>query len=353
MATALKKNPLIVESIFSAIQRIPNIRTQEIVERRFGLKESAPETLEAIGSDFLITRERVRQIENEALKRIRKEGRKKGPLFILLKELVKFLESYQGIVREERIFKEFKKKRLNETERRSLVLLLTAGNHFLPLKKVRFYKKAWYLKGADLDRLPRLKEYLIAELLKIKKPVSLKKLLSILKESKEFGKLPEEVCSALVEIPLEIEANILGRWGLSYWPQIRLRGVRDKIYLVFKKTGGPMHFSEAAEKVNSWGFNSKKVCQATVHNELIRDKRFVLIGRGIYALKEWNYSSGTVADVLVKIMKENKNPLTKDFLLKETLKQRKVKPETVILNLQRTDLFSKKADGLYSLKRGL
>ena len=47
-------------------------REQEILSLRFGLADDEPRTLEEIGKRFGLTRERVRQIENRALEKIRK-----------------------------------------------------------------------------------------------------------------------------------------------------------------------------------------------------------------------------------------------------------------------------------------
>ena len=53
----------------------------------------------------------------------------------------------------------------------------------------------------------------------------------------------------------------------------------------------------------------------TVNNELIKDPRFVLIGRGLYALSEWGYEPGTVKDVLVQILKDSGKALRKEDVL--------------------------------------
>ncbi|MDD5073107.1 MAG: sigma-70 family RNA polymerase sigma factor [Candidatus Omnitrophica bacterium] len=49
-----------------------NKREQEILNMRFGLKDDAPHTLEEVADKFKITRERVRQIEEAALRKLRK-----------------------------------------------------------------------------------------------------------------------------------------------------------------------------------------------------------------------------------------------------------------------------------------
>lgn len=46
-------------------------RERAILSMRFGLEDDAPKTLEEIGQHFHVTRERIRQIQNEALQRLR------------------------------------------------------------------------------------------------------------------------------------------------------------------------------------------------------------------------------------------------------------------------------------------
>jgi RNA polymerase sigma factor (sigma-70 family) len=46
-------------------------RMRRVVSRRFGLDGEPPQTLEKIGSDLGITRERVRQLEARALRELR------------------------------------------------------------------------------------------------------------------------------------------------------------------------------------------------------------------------------------------------------------------------------------------
>ena len=52
-------------------------REQQILALRFGLEDDTPRTLEEIGARFGVTRERIRQIQNEALKKLRSKMQKR------------------------------------------------------------------------------------------------------------------------------------------------------------------------------------------------------------------------------------------------------------------------------------
>ena len=119
--------------------------------------------------------------------------------------------------------------------------------------------------------------------------------------------------------------------------------MRDKAHLVLKHKGEPLHFTEVASLINQAEFSMRPALAQTVHNELIKDDRFVLVGRGTYALRSWGFKEGTVRDVIQAVLAE-KGPLTKDEVLKEVLTRRRVKPSTILLNL---NAFQKGPDGRY------
>ena len=110
-----------------------------------------------------------------------------------------------------------------------------------------------------------------------------------------------------------------------------------------------MHFSQIAKHIKDSDFKRKDVTTQAIHNELIKDGRFVLIGRGIYALKEWGYQKGTVADIISKILKKNKEPMHRDDIVREVLKSRQVKETTILLNLQGKPQFKRVAKATYEL----
>ena len=52
------------------LKKLPTRRMKDVVEKRYGLKGGKRKTLEAIGREYKITRERVRQIEADAMKHL-------------------------------------------------------------------------------------------------------------------------------------------------------------------------------------------------------------------------------------------------------------------------------------------
>ena len=106
------------------------------------------------------------------------------------------------------------------------------------------------------------------------------------------------------------------------------KNIRDKIYVILADAGKPLHFSDIADAIKESAFKRNNVTTQAIHNELIKDKRFVLIGRGIYALDSWGFSKGTVADIIADVLKAAEKPLHRDDIVNEVLKKRQVKETT-------------------------
>jgi DNA-directed RNA polymerase delta subunit len=107
-----------------------------------------------------------------------------------------------------------------------------------------------------------------------------------------------------------------------------------------------MHFKEVAGNINE--LFGHKAHIATTHNELIKDPRFVLVGRGLYALSEWGYTAGVVKEVLREIL-EAEGPLSREEIIDKVRKERYVKDNTILVNLQDNNLFKKLANGTYTI----
>src|SRR6185369_16436873 len=131
--------------------------------------------------------------------------------------------------------------------------------------------------------------------------------------------LPDQVILNFLDLANEVEKNVFEQWGLSAWKEITPKDVGDKAYLVMKNHKKPEHYSAITDMINKAGFDSRTAYKETVHNELIKDSRFILIGRGIYALSEWGFQPGVVADVIAEVLKASHQPLSREKIIEEVL----------------------------------
>lgn len=303
-------------------------REKEIIIRRYGLQEEEPETLQSIGDSLGITRERVRQIQELAKKKIKPELERFRQIF---DEIIAYFKEYGGARKEETMLKE-----IGGKERNNLLFLLDLYGKFLRINQDKNFHTFWALDQRVVEMVKKTISLLCKKLEKEKKLMSFEELSGDSKTENKF-------LLSCLEISKRIQQNQKGLYGLKEWPEINPRGVRDKAYLLLKELQKPLHFSEVAKLIN--GANV-----ATVHNELIKDERFVLVGRGIYALKEWGYYPGQVRDVILKILKEERRPLTKEEILEKVKQQRIVKETTVFLNLSNRKYFIRDKEGKYRIK---
>jgi len=316
-------------------------RQKEVILRRFGIGRSERETLERIGKDFGVTRERVRQIERETLKRIekKKEDREIKKIFYFFNQ---YLKEKGGLKREDLLLDELGK----ESSKNEVYFLLYFGDPFHRFSESEKFYTFWSIERTLLQKVIELLENLTSFFQKERKPLPEDEVLNLAKNERP------EVLMSTIEISKHIERGPLGHLGLVDWPEIKPKGVRDKAYLALKKVGEPLHFRDIAHyssELEGGVCPRKEVLPQTVHNELIKDGRFVLVGRGIYALKEWGYNPGTVKDIIIGILKEAQKPLSKEEIIDEVLKQRVVKENTILLNLQNKNLFSRNSEGKYTL----
>ena len=121
----------------------------------------------------------------------------------------------------------------------------------------------------------------------------------------------------------------------------------DEYWDTLKREGKPLHFLKTAQSIGEQ-ITKRPVHAQTVHNELIKDNRFVLVGRGLYALNEWGYQPGIVRDVIKAVLAKH-GPLSKDELIKKVLQERHVKENTILINLQNKDHFQKTVDGRFGV----
>ena len=320
-----------------------NKRGQDVIINRYGLGAKPSKlTLDAIGKKYGITRERVRQIENHSLLSMRKSKVYKDlePEFSELKGLVMELG---GIVSEKNLLAHLAK---DEGGKNHAHFLLVVGESFIKTKEDEEFLHRWHVDADHAKKIEQALRRLYGKLSDDDLLVESDMITMFLDEVKDLNEKykDEEIVRRWLSLSHKIGKNPLGEWGKSSSSNVSAKGMRDYAYLVIRKHGSPIHFKEVAKAITQY-FN-KKAHVATTHNELIKDPRFVLVGRGLYALSEWGYMSGVVKDVIKKIL-EKDGPLPKEKVIEKVLKERYVKENTILVNLQNTKYFKKDRENLY------
>ncbi len=325
-------------------------RDREILVNRYGLEGRETKTLAAIGQEQKLTRERVRQIEKDLLKSLKKTSLQK-PNFASAKDLLLNIITEHGrIIAEESLLMHMNIK--DPREKNALVFIL----HLIE-ELDRFihdnYKQSWITVLFNQGLLENFVETGKQIISGHGAPLPGGEFLEHFKQT-EFYKthaadLPDKVILNYLELTVEIENNVFGHWGLSLWKEVKPKDVGDKAYLVMKHHKKPEHYSAITEMINKAKFDSRTAYKETVHNELIKDPRFILIGRGIYALSEWGYKPGVVSDVIAEILKQSSQPMPKDKIIEEVLKRRLVKKNTILVGLSNKKIFKKIGKNSYAL----
>ena len=326
------------------ISLIDQEREREIITRRFGLYDRR-ETLEQIGELLGITRERVRQLEKAILIRLKiaaEEG-KTDTVAQLEKAFVRTLSEMGRAARIADLADTLYGKTTNLHERAHVAFIATLAPNLTVIdENDNYYQSTAVADYGDEKKLKGRVDEIVALIKEAKEPQTVDQLYD--KLSYEH---PGQV-AALASVSKHL-AHLKDTWGLTKWPTVNPKNIRDKIYVILADNGKPMHFSDIAKSIKGSSFKRKDVTTQAIHNELIKDKRFVLIGRGIYALDNWGYSKGTVSDIISEVLKKAGEPLHRDEIVKRVLKSRQVKETTILLNLQSKAQFKRVAKATYVL----
>jgi hypothetical protein len=328
----------IVQDILNSIDRE---REREIIARRYGLFDRK-ETLEQIGELLGITRERVRQLEKAVMTKLRGMGIDLPHIAHAQTLLLAEIERVGGTARITALSAIITSENSRTDQSRLAFLTELCPEISVINEDDTYYQGAGNAALHDTTTIKQEVAHVVSAIKKAGAPVEKQHLPAL------TGMKTEDYITALASISKQL-ATLNGRWGLIKWPTVNPKNIRDKIYVILSEKGKHMHFNEIAQSIKASDFKRKDVTTQAIHNELIKDKRFVLIGRGIYALKEWGYSKGTVAEIISDVLRDAKQPLHRDEIVKRVLKSRFVKETTILLNLQSKPQFKRVAKATYQL----
>lgn len=328
-----------VKDILATVERE---REREIIARRFGLYDRK-ETLEQIGELLGITRERVRQLEKAIMIRLKIAADDSLPhIANIEKQFIRQLHDLGRVAKVQDLTAHVTTEQ-GDRNRAHVAFLAEIAPRLAVIDENDHYHHTVGIKEYhDAAQIRHHVDTIVDTIKKHGEPVSIEDL-----HAKSNHDHPSHV-RALASVSKDL-ASLKDKWGLTKWPTVNPKNIRDKIYVILQENDKPMHFSEIAKSIKGSDFRRKDVTTQAIHNELIKDGRFVLIGRGIYALQVWGYSKGTVADIITDILTKEGGPLHRDEIVKRVLKHRQVKETTILLNLQGKQRFKRVAKATYAL----
>jgi hypothetical protein len=319
----------IINDLFSNLMD----REKDVLTRRFGLAGNKNETLDGIGRLHKLTRERVRQIESASIKKIKKLGDLEEYINHIKTVIKDLLIDHGGLLRKDFLLDiltvltlEIRDEK-EKTEDKLINRLIYRNNYDFILSKIlnddfEYVSKSDRFnpiikrKEEKINYFEELADDLLNKIEESRQTFSTEELVDLLKKLDSYNRHQDKIQTSLgidifpvykskifpdkaeiihsnkalyslIQAIKNLERNNYGHWGKSDWGEIKPKTVNDKIYLVLKNEGKPLHFTVIADRINQANFDNKKANAATVHNELILDDRYVLVSRGTYGLKKW------------------------------------------------------------------
>jgi hypothetical protein len=364
LPSKIKKIPMITDTNLNVVKILADIddtvsnlllllsdKEKHVIINRFDLENNGKKTLEEIGQDFSVTRERVRQIERNALSKM-----KRNVFNTTLKSLHDFIcnviKLHGGLLKEDELFNILNSvvpANLNINKNASHLAFVLNDSIECIGNTILFHP---YLKDKSLPEysIKFTSNKVVNQLQKTGDLVKVDNLFSELSSSLNDVDLNITKLRSIISIDKRVTLLNGDLIGLLEWRHINPRTLREKILYILRKEQKPMHFNSIAERIMSEKFDTRSVNVQAVHNELIRHEQFVLIGRGIYALSDWGYSKGTVSDVIYDILKNN-GEMNLDEIIDEVLKKRQIKRITVLLALKNSSKFERVGRKRYCVKK--
>lgn len=341
MNTSLPHKKINFADLMTSLLSLLTAKEKSIVERRFLQKNGKKETLESIGKSYSITRERVRQIESVAIKKLARISLE--PSIRYIHDLATATLAQHGrVLSEDQLVSEMLKvlKDSQHVNVNAMKLAIRVSDKLVKQEKNQTFRPFWYMKDVKLSEIKSAIGKIYTILKKNGEPLSADSITSRL-NSYSF-----EMVESLLNIHWEFLKTEDG-WGLKSWRMINPRSIKDKIMVTLKEIKKPLHFNDIVTHVLEDFDSKKKVTPQAIHNDLIRHDEFVLVGRGLYGLSEWNLPAGTVCDIIVSVLKDHNGPMKRQDIIKGVLKKREIRLGTISLNLQKYPFFKRVGRAVY------
>jgi len=338
-----------IEKDFSMLLESLSPKEQIVLRNRVWL-DSQRKTLQSIWQSFSpsITRERVRQIEESWIKKLEKIIWN-SDLYLIQDKALEFIEMNWWLVSKPKLLN-YLIKELNLPSNINSYIIETIIQAKPGISKSK--PKLWTQTYFYTDNVnKKIVDEIHKEAVKIlKKRKNIMNQIALYEQIRE--NLNKDYSLTLINSVMDVFDDIV-KWeqnliALEKWKILNPKTLKDKAIYVMKKEKVPMHFVDIANKITEFLWEKVKV--NTIHNELIRNDEFVLIGRWLYALKEWGFKSWTVIDVIQDVLRKKWEPMSSEDIIKNVLKVRDVKKSTIYMNLQNKDVIERVWRNYYYLK---
>lgn len=328
------------------------------IQRRFGLEGLNKLTLDEIGQAYGVTRERIRQIEEKALKALKDallEKRYSGKSFHVQPEIINFVRAlFEAVAREAKGF-------VSETELMSRVeeiIKVKADKHkdilgllfnlfgLNPLN-IDAYESDQIWEYGKTDQGKVLEECLkqIDNLLNFEQTEPMDEFDVLVKINARLPK-NKKIDSLQLHKFLELCGSIEKRVDGLYQGKFEFLKSRSvQFERVLREAGKPLHFEDITREVNNRLVSKglKKLESRNISNIMSSDERFVAVGStGLRGLKSWeNVELGNIVDLMEECLISLNRPATEQEIYDYIAGKRPVSDKSISIYLSNQDCFQK------------
>ena len=348
-----RTSPTLDKAFNELFGTLQNTRQSMVLRLRYGLNDGIPRTLEEVGQRFGITRERVRQIEDKALRRIYHPTRR-HILDDIARPFQFVLQQAGGILRENQISEKISQVtvlgKIDPIGATRFVLGVTSG-----LQEIE--DGIWALKECPLEYFSMVTSAAALRLEKNQSRMRYNKLVSEVRRMLESSNdaAQREVDTLFIEACLQADPQfeisddgwcILAKWQRSYI---------DEMVEVLRDKGKPLHFREIASGVEALLNGNQEVSEHNIHAVLQRRQDlFVWAGQGTYGLVEWGIQRPTYyVEIISDILEAEGEPLPADEIIRRVEKLRPCKKTSVMMYLTMNDRFAEFGPSIFGLRKWL
>ncbi len=332
------------------IERAGNDRSIDIIKRRFGFDSGERQTLDEIGKDYGITRERVRQIQERSIQRIKHPSTKgRSTIISIINDI---FQKNQFIISDSEadylIGKVFNTSKFD-------------GSSFLDMisdlgwiQKNKIGDVAFYTNNALKPTLSLTMTNVYSLLKASSTMISLEEIIKKIipsntkySENSDLQVIIKRICS----LDPRIEERMPERYTL-YGLHSRTNIWASLIKEVLEKEGEPLHFADITNSVNDMFPNTDNnhIDVRRLHSILIENHAFSHSGvKGTYGLTEWGFRKETTSELIEECIKKAGFPLHWKQIYNYVSKYKDTKPANIIAMLNSRDKFVRKGKGMFEV----